>query len=56
MSLELTCPVDGCDAVCAGDSEAEILEQAEAHATDAHPDLELDEDTVQTLKDGIEEV
>jgi len=56
MSLELTCPIDGCDAVCAGESEDEILEQAEAHAADAHPDLELDDATVQTLKDGIEEV
>lgn len=56
MTLELECPVDGCDGICSGSTEEEVLEQAEAHAADAHPDLELDEDTVETLKASIQEV
>lgn len=56
MTLELVCPVDGCDATCSGETEDDILEQATEHAEDAHPDLELDDDTVATIKDEIEEV
>ncbi|MDG5775654.1 DUF1059 domain-containing protein [Haloarculaceae archaeon H-GB2-1] len=56
MSLELDCPVDGCTGVCTGESESEVMEQAEAHVNDAHPDLELDEETVEGLKASIESV
>lgn len=56
MTKRLDCVVDGCEASIEADSEAEILEQAEAHAAEAHPDLELDEDTVATLKAHIHEV
>lgn len=56
MAKELDCVVDGCEASIEADTEAEILEQAEAHAGEAHPGLELDEETVETLKAHIEEV
>ena len=56
MALELVCPVEGCDAICSGDTEGDILEQGTAHAGDAHPDLELDDETVAAIKDDIEEV
>ncbi|WP_254839041.1 DUF1059 domain-containing protein [Natronomonas marina] len=55
MSKELHCVVDGCEATIEAETEAEILEQAEAHAADAHPELELDEETVETLKGHIQE-
>jgi predicted small metal-binding protein len=56
MALELVCPLEGCEATCSGETEDDILAQAEEHAADAHPDLTLDDDTVETLKAGIEEV
>ena len=56
MSHELHCVIDGCDASINEDSEEAVLEAAEEHAAEAHPDLELDEDTVETIKDNIEEV
>jgi len=55
MTKELQCVVDGCEATIEAETEEEILQQAEAHAGEAHPDLELDEDTVETLKDHIHE-
>lgn len=55
MPKELHCVIDGCEASIEAETEAEILEQAEAHAAEAHPDLELDEETVETLKAHIEE-
>lgn len=33
-----------------------MLEAAEEHAADAHPDLELDEEAVETVKENIEAV
>lgn len=56
MSHELECVIDGCDAEIHEDSEEEVLEAAEEHAAEAHPDLELDDETVEVIKDNIEEV
>lgn len=56
MAHELDCVVDGCDASIREDSEEAVLEQAEEHAAEAHPDLELDEATVETIRGNIEEV
>jgi predicted small metal-binding protein len=56
MAKQLDCVVDGCEASITEETVAEILEVAEGHAAEEHPDLELDEETVQTLKDNIEEV
>lgn len=55
MSKELHCVVDGCDASITEESEEEVLEAAEEHAAEAHPDLELDEETVETIKDNIQD-
>lgn len=56
MALRLDCPVDGCEGVCEGDTEDVVMEQAAAHVEDAHPDLELDDATVEQLKADIHEV
>lgn len=56
MSLGLTCPVEGCSATCEGETEDEVMELAEEHAADKHPDLELDKDTVREIKANIKEV
>lgn len=56
MSHELHCAVDGCDASITEETEDEVLETAEEHAAEAHPDLELDDETVETIRDNIEEV
>lgn len=55
MSKELHCVVDGCDASITEESEEEVLEAAEEHAAEAHPDLELDEETVETIKHNIQD-
>lgn len=56
MTQHVECIVDGCHGVCEGESEEEVLAEVEAHVKDAHPDLTLDEDTVQAVKADIEAV
>lgn len=56
MTQRVECIVDGCTGVCEGDTEEDVLAEVEAHVADAHPDLTLDEDTVQAVKAEIEAV
>lgn len=56
MTHRVECIVDGCNGVCEGDSEEDLMAQVEAHVADAHPDLTLDEETVQAVKAEIETV
>lgn len=56
MSKRLDCFIEGCDATVEAETEAEILEQVERHAADAHPDMELDEETVERLSAYIRDV
>lgn len=56
MTMTLDCPMEGCHASIEGESEADIMAQAEEHAAAAHPDLELDEETVASIKSQIREV
>ncbi len=56
MSKRLECIVEGCDGVIEGDSEEEVMAQVEPHVAAAHPDLELTEETVQTVRDHIQDV
>lgn len=53
MSHDLSCVIDGCDASISEDTEEEVLEKAKAHAEEAHPDLELDDETVETIRNHI---
>lgn len=53
MSKQLDCIIEGCDASVEGETEEDILEQVEEHAAAAHPDVELDQDTVDTIRAHI---
>lgn len=55
MSKRLDCPLEGCHASIEGETEDEIMAQAEEHAASAHPDLELDAETVETIRSSIRE-
>ena len=48
--------MEGCDATIEGDTEDEVLDRAAAHAAEAHPDLELDDETVGAIRDAIQDV
>jgi predicted small metal-binding protein len=56
MAERLECIVEGCTAVIEADTEAEVMAQAEEHAESAHPDLELDEETVENIRSNIQTV
>jgi predicted small metal-binding protein len=56
MSKRLDCVIDGCQATVEAETEAELMEQVQAHAAEEHPDLELDEETVAVVKENIETV
>lgn len=53
MSKQLDCVIEGCNATVEGETEEDILEQVEEHAATAHPDLDLDQDTVDTIRSHI---
>jgi len=56
MAERLNRVIYGCEASIDADTEAEMVERAEAHAAEAHPDLELDDETVETLEAHMHEV
>lgn len=53
MPMKLDCPLEGCHVSIDGDTEQEVMSQVEDHANTAHPDLELDEETVESIRSGI---
>ncbi|WP_283404067.1 DUF1059 domain-containing protein [Halorubrum sp. DM2] len=54
--MRLECPVDGCSATIESETEQEVMAQAEEHANDSHPELELDDETVENIRSSIIEV
>lgn len=56
MAKRLDCIMDGCNATIEAETEAEVMSQVEDHVASAHPDLELDEETVLTVRDHIQDV
>jgi predicted small metal-binding protein len=52
----LECPIDGCSATIEAETEEAIMDQAEEHASSSHPDLELDDETVETIRSSIIQV
>jgi predicted small metal-binding protein len=56
MTKKLDCVVEGCTATIEADTEAEVMSQAEAHAAEAHPDMELDDEAVESIRSRIEDV
>lgn len=53
MTKHLDCVVDGCDASIEAESETAVMERAQAHAQEEHPDLTLDEETVELVRSNI---
>ena len=56
MAKRLDCPMEGCHATIEADTEAEVMAQVEDHASGSHPDLELDDETVETIRSKIHDV
>ncbi|RAW46217.1 hypothetical protein DQW50_05465 [Halorubrum sp. 48-1-W] len=52
----LECPVDGCSATIEAETEQEVMAQAEEHANSSHPELELDDETVENIRSSIIQV
>ena len=43
----LECLVDGCSATIEAETEQEVMAQSEEHAKSSHPEVELDDETVE---------
>lgn len=56
MAKRLDCFMEGCTATIQAETEAEVMSQVEDHVADVHPDLELDRETVQTVRDHIQNI
>ena len=56
MTKRLDCIIEGCHATIEAETEDEIMEQAGAHASEAHPDVELDDETVSSIRAEIRDV
>lgn len=54
MGKRLDCVLEGCHASIEAETEEEILSQASEHAKEAHPELDLDDETVEMLRSNIE--
>ncbi|ELZ50008.1 hypothetical protein C464_03477 [Halorubrum coriense DSM 10284] len=52
----LECPIDGCSATIEAETEEEVMSQAEEHANSSHPELEMDDETVETIRSSIIQV
>ena len=55
MTKKLECPLEGCHATIEAETEAEVMTQAEEYANNAHPELELDDGTIETLRSKIQD-
>lgn len=53
MAKQVECIVDGCTGVCKGETESDVMEEVGAHVEEAHPDLTLDEETVEAVRAEI---
>lgn len=56
MTKRLECVIEGCHATIEAESEDAVMAQVGAHAAGAHPDLELDDETVETIRSNIRDV
>lgn len=56
MAKKLDCPLEGCHATIEAETEQEVMAQVEEHANSSHPELELDNETVETIKSNIRDV
>ena len=56
MSKRLDCIIEGCDATIEGESEEEVMTQVETHVQQEHPDLDLDDETVEMVRSNVRDV
>jgi predicted small metal-binding protein len=56
MTKRLDCVIDGCHASIEAETEDEIMARAQEHAAEAHPDVELDEETVEMIRGNVRDV
>ena len=56
MTKRLDCVVDGCDATIEGESEDEVMAQAQEHAQSEHPDMDIDDETADNIRSNIRDV
>lgn len=56
MTKRLECPIEGCHATIEAETEQEVMAQVEEHANGSHPDLELDDETVEDIRSKITDV
>ena len=56
MSKQLDCPMEGCHATIEAETEDEVMAQAGEHAKSAHPDLDLDDETLGSIRSKIRDV
>lgn len=55
MTKTLDCPMEGCQAHIEADTEDDVMEQVAEHAGSAHPDMELDDETVASIRSQIQD-
>lgn len=48
--------IEGCHATIEGENEEAVMARAGAHAGEAHPELDLDEETTETIRSAIQDV
>jgi predicted small metal-binding protein len=53
---QLDCPIEGCHATIEAETEREVMTQAETHASSAHPELELTDETIENIRSKIRDV
>jgi predicted small metal-binding protein len=56
MTKKLDCPMEGCHASIEAATEGEVMAQVEGHAKESHPELELDDETVESIRSKIRDV
>ena len=56
MTKRLDCFIGDCQATIEAESEEEVMAQVGEHAGEAHPDLELDAETAETIRSHIQDV
>ena len=56
MTKRLECVIEGCHATIEAETEDAVMAQAQEHAGEAHPELELDPETVETIRGSIQDV
>lgn len=56
MTKRLECVIEGCDATIEAENEDAVMAQVGEHAANAHPELELDDGTIETIRSNVREV